>query len=194
MGVRHRFRARWCVLNIGSTWGKGTKTYWELTISKTSHWIFLFLCFITLSLKILQGGYNCPHVKNKNWKKNEENLNLLQKVGSLSEIPAGLCFAPPVLFWWKGRCPDFAWLASVRHLLNTNSLALESDLSCRKLKPPLCTHQLLSTASFWVCAHFILRKYFVVYVLIAYYAFIFKVQAYEDRDLKYLIHFFISRA
>ena len=72
-----------------------------LTISKTSHWIFLFLCFITLSLKILQGGYNCPHVKNKNWKKNEENLNLLQKLALFLKYL--LAYALHLLFFFGGK-------------------------------------------------------------------------------------------
>ena len=54
--------------------------YIECLLYPEPHTGFFSLCFLILSLKILQGGYNCPHVNNKKWKKNEENLNLLQKL------------------------------------------------------------------------------------------------------------------
>lgn len=155
---------------------------------------FFFFCFITLSLKIPQGAYNCPHVKNKKWKKNEENLNLPQKLALFPKYL--LACALHLLFSLDGKV-----VAQILHDWHHCVICLiQIPWPWRAIFPVeswsrlLCPHQLLSIASFWVCAHFILRKYFVVYVLIAFYVFLFKVQAYEGRDLKYLIHFFISRA
>lgn len=76
-------------------------------------------------------------------------------------------------------------LASARHLLNTNSLALKSDLCWRKLKPSL-PHRLLSVSSVLGLYAFHIEKHFAVYVLIAFYVFLFKVQTCEAGILNIL--------
>ena len=135
------------------------------------------------------------------------------EVGSLSQIPAGLRFASPVSLdgkvvaqilhdwhqcvicliqipWpWRAIFPVESWSRRLCPALLPTASIFPVESWSRRLCPPL-----LPIASLWACARFMLRKHFVAYALIAFYVFLFKAQAYEGRDLKYLIHFFTSRA
>lgn len=72
-------------------------------------------------------------------------------------------------------------------MLNTNSLAFEERSLLRKLKPPFaltdCSLFLLAILGLYVLH---IEKHFAVYVLIAFYVFLFKVQACEGRILNIL--------
>lgn len=116
----------------------------------------------------------CKNVKNKKWKKNEENLNLLHRLALFFKYllvcalhlllpPVGMVFAQPLHEW---------------HQLVIRSIQIPWGwggifpmVSCLPCPPP----QPLSITWSWVCCicvHSTARKYFVVYVRIAYYAFL----------------------
>ena len=127
------------------------------------------------------------------WRK----FKLASQVGSLFQISAGLCFASVVPSGWNGLCPDFAWVASAHHSLNTDSLWLGRDLPYGKLltlppSPAALYYMILGLL--YLCT-FHSKK--VLCCLCAYCLLCFpistKVQVYEDRSYIF-IYFYISIA
>lgn len=139
---------------------------------RSSHFVFKEFCKGVTTVHMLK----LWKIKRREW----EKFKVVSEAGSPFEMPACLCFASAILSGWNGLRPDFAWNVVSHHLAQYRFLGVKEGGMGSSLWKTACLPPFFLMSpwvfSCCVCAHSKIRKYFIVYVLIAHYVFLFLVR------------------